>query len=588
MAINYAGEFPIPEAHLPERLRALLVPVDDNPLRMVEVSSRCEFDTYGPQFEYAHMIMAVVPDDVPEPMPLMDESSDGVVTYSVPVADKWGSSSNFASSVSGYDYVIASWGDGSHYSYNLAEKVWMMLGLTPRCVGNDGQRIIYDDLSLPEFGVAEGEVSTEYHWSPKRNITWRMSNEYLRKYLWMRGARGVRAFFYEAIVPDSLDIRNLMDEKEHVHLQPDNGWYRLDIREDQHGLRLQIWGTVTAVPSELCSEQSADGIVWPGIDGPMTHQRANALIHYAPVFLDDRFLERYEQSAFYRTTPAKGHGNWQCSPAYKGQWSFTECVRVGRNLICVPIRELYKGKPDREILHAHRFAFDPGVAAQFDLQEEHIVSKVGRLLDQLLGLGDNLSAIASTLGVTKSPDEIVGFSRTEIRANGWSAYPQLSRLAQVAPLGMPQQAFLSRCKNLHETWQRVPDGFLRMLLEKAGCPKKEINSLKSLKLLQALMNILVRLNANEEAIDAFAGTVEPEGWNGRNAALAPLFLNNDLRIADAHEAVGKCFEALQAMGFDIANVNQGYGRALDFVMNGVVDAFSALNDEAARLLARQA
>lgn len=586
MSIDYIAEFPIPAASLPERLRALLAPEDSNPRRMVDVTSRYEADTYGPRFEYVHMIMAVVPDEAPEPLPLLEESSDGVVSYSVPTADRWGISKHFTVSISGYDYVVASWGDGSHYSYSLSEKVWMALGLTPRCVGNDRQRVIYDDLSLPEFGVAEGEVSTEYYWSPKRDVTWRMSNEYLRKYLWMRGARGVRVFYYETLVPDIPAIRDLMGGGNHAHIQQDNCWFRLDIREDEHGLRLQVWGTVSAVSSKLCPDQSADGIVWPGIDGPMTHLRANSLVHDTPVFLDDRFLERYEQSTFYKTTPVRAHGKWWCSPAYKGQWSFTDCVRVGRNLICVPIRELYKGKPDREILHAHRFALEPALATQFDLQEEHVVSKVQRLLDQLLDLGDNLSALAGALGVAKAPEEIVGFSRREVLANGWLAYPQFSRLAQVVPLDMTQQAFLSRCKNLHEIWQRIPDGFLRTLLEKAGCPKKEINSLKSLKLLQALLNILLRLNANEDAVDALASNAAPEGWGDRNAALMPLFLNNDLRIADAHEALGNCLEALEGMGFDIAEVNQGYGRALDFVMDGVVEAFSTINREAARLLAR--
>ena len=125
---------------------------------------------------------------------------------------------------------------------------------------------------------------------------------------------------------------------------------------------------------------------------------------------------------------------------------------------------------------------------------------------------------------------------------------------------------------MHEVWQRLPDGFLKSLLERAGCPRASINELKSLKLLQALLNIVSRLNANEESSDAFQRNVEPEGWSDRNASMAPLFLNNDLRIADAHEAINKCLRnSVEVLGFDTANVNQGYGRALDFVMDGVIN-----------------
>ncbi len=130
------------------------------------------------------------------------------------------------------------------------------------------------------------------------------------------------------------------------------------------------------------------------------------------------------------------------------------------------------------------------------------------------------------------------------------------------------------------------DGFLKAILEKAGCTRVAVKPLKSLKLLEALLNVVARLNVNEEAQDAFQNAAEPEGWSDRNALMAPLFLNNDLRIADAHETVEQSLPMLQKLGFDIAHLNQGYGRALDFVMDGVITTFATINDEIGRLLAR--
>ena len=166
------------------------------------------------------------------------------------------------------------------------------------------QRVIFDDLSLPEFGVAEGEISTEYLYSPKRDVRWTMSNEYLRRYLWMRGTYGVRVFFYEAPVaglPRPSDSVGGRDSRATKALR--QVWYEFDIREHRGGLLIQVWASVVAVAPELSPEPSACGLVWPEFAQPMTHNRANALIKTMPVYLDDRFLERYEQSSFFDTRP---------------------------------------------------------------------------------------------------------------------------------------------------------------------------------------------------------------------------------------------------------------------------------------------
>ena len=215
LIINYLKEFPIPTTQLPLRLRSLLEPVGVDPQLRVEVASRYDVDQYGPSREYVHMVMALVPKPELALQGIKEVASEGVVYFSTPDVLEQGSLAKFNPSVSGFDYIVASWGDGSFYSYNLAEKVWMALGLSPRCLGGDIQQIIFDDLSLPEFGVVQGDISTEYHFSPKRNVSWTMSNEYLRRYLWMRGTYAVRIFYYETLLPDSPDLRAMIAGEVH-------------------------------------------------------------------------------------------------------------------------------------------------------------------------------------------------------------------------------------------------------------------------------------------------------------------------------------------------------------------------------------
>ena len=178
--------------------------------------------------------------------------------------------------------------------------------------------------------------------------------------------------------------------------------------------------------------------------------------------------------------PAPGY-----TPA-RGEAKFPDLTL--HKLIKVPMRELYKTKPDREIKHAHDHVLNPAQIAEFNQDEEHIVSKTGRFVDQLLDLGDRLAALSGMKSAApRDAAKNIGISRAELRAEGWSNYPELSRLAKVAPLSMTEQDFLSRCKNIHELWQCIPDGFLRDLLEGAGHTRSETKNLRSRKLLQGLL-----------------------------------------------------------------------------------------------------
>jgi len=255
VTFDYVANFPISEDRLPQRLRTLLEPVSLDPRQKVEVACIYEHDPYGADAEHVHLQTAVVQDDSDSPIGVINEAGQGVVEYSVPAGGK-GCASDFSPTLSGHDYIVAAWGSGSFFSFNLAEKVWMTLGLTPRCVGNNHQRVIYDDLGLPEFGVVDGEISNEYFWQPNRNISWKMSNEYLRRYLWLRGARGVRTFFYQKQFPRESKIRDLLGETNHVVLKPEDGpqWYTLDIREHNDGLLVQLWASVGAITRELCGD----------------------------------------------------------------------------------------------------------------------------------------------------------------------------------------------------------------------------------------------------------------------------------------------------------------------------------------------
>lgn len=543
---------------------------------MVEVAARFNKDTNGPNREYYHMSMVTVPETDSVSLDTFDNiPSEGVASFSIPTCSNKGGLSE------GYhrprlDHIVASWGDCSFYNFNLSEDVWMTMGLTPRCVGGDDQRIVYDDLSVPVIGVAKGEISSEFYYQPSRDIHWKMKNDYLRQYLWQKGHVGVRAFYYEGYVQKPEAYEPLLDDG-FFSDAPEAGWYDLRLVTTQHGILFQAQAAVIAITPDRCEDRDVHELIWPGDDAPMTKARTEKFPSQS-IYLRDSFLEKYEKNSVYSSMPYKYYDKFGCSPGYKGQWDFTECTRVGRNLIRTPVRELYKPKPDAEIFHAFSYAITEEEAKQFDFEQEHIVSKVFRFVDEIVGFGNNLHALAGRIGAHQhTPEEYTGFSPAEIEYSHWAKYPILSKLAQVAPLDMPEQDFLSRCKTLSEVLGRIKSGPLRRILVIAGCDQDHLSKLRGFKLIEVLSNLLEYLAENLESVEAFEGCAPAIDWKQRSRIVAPIFITNDLRNADAHESVKQCIDALERIGFDHANLSDGYGLALDYVFDRVVESLATLN-----------
>ena len=76
---DYLGDFPIGVQLLPSRSRSLLEPVGKSPDLRVDITTRFEFDPYGPAREHAFMIMALDPNAGPGSVAEFNETGHGVV-----------------------------------------------------------------------------------------------------------------------------------------------------------------------------------------------------------------------------------------------------------------------------------------------------------------------------------------------------------------------------------------------------------------------------------------------------------------------------------------------------------------------------
>jgi len=300
--INYIDDFPLKGTLLPEGLKNLLLPVNDNPPDlMIEITMR----QGTPAKKNCHMTMVTIPKSKIKSIRLIKDLADsGVISYSTPDCDKLGALKNLPQLPKNYDYLIASFGNSCFYNYNLSEKVWMTLGLSQRCIGNDDQSIVYDDLHKPIMSVAKGEATYEHLGKLSRNITWKMRNDYVREYLWMRGHVGVRVFYYEQLIEDTPEIRALIGGQ--YRYNSSNEWYDMNIFPLHGKFFLEVWATVVAVLPVKIPEKNIYTLKWPGDNQPMSENRILPFMQsssYKYIYLKDEFLEKYEKSHLYYSVP---------------------------------------------------------------------------------------------------------------------------------------------------------------------------------------------------------------------------------------------------------------------------------------------
>ncbi|EMH1274894.1 hypothetical protein VIW49_04695 [Enterobacter bugandensis] len=582
---DYVSKLPLPLTQVPQGLRELLCNEDAfNPQREVTVTHRYERNRYKDNYEYAHMTMATVPAEEAGNLKVLKESTDGLVASSIPHCTHQGGARDYNISISNYGYIVASWGGGTHFSFFLAEHVWMTLGLKPRLIGDTEQKVIFDDASQPDYNVAQGDVSSEYYFVSSKEVKWTMRNDYLRKYLWMKNFVGAKVFFYEAFIPRTKEVSSLLAGNKHYRL--DLPWIEFEIADHGENVILQTWATIPAIEPVCCPDLDADTLVWPGHSSAMTKLKSSDIKNNEYVFVDDGFLTKYEKDASFDSVPYHDGTTFKVAPSYGGQWSFRDCTRLGRNIIKIPFYELYRGIPQKEIYHVFNYALDPNNINKSDLVGENIVSRTYRLAAELARLNDNLVALGSAVNVELSNSDIFEINHRELAAEGITNYPVLQKLSYVAPKDMHEQDFLSRCKTLNEIINKIKPGSLRKLLVAMGVKKHDIEKTQTLKLLQALLNFSESIIEQNEEPFALKHAIEFSDYKKPNPNLAYLFINNDLRNTEAHEVVDKSMEHLAKLGFDTATLISGYSQALDFIFDGVIENLKIINNSFEKALGK--
>lgn len=453
----------------------------------------------------------------------------------------------------------------------------MTYGLAQRSV--EGGMVYWDDPQAPRHNVVSVTPPSVWKFPLGTHAYVSISRDYLQDYLTLRHMALVQIFWEIRWGKIDPEIEKRLGDEEGIDIDyPDRRMQIGRAMGEHDSVFAQVWGArLLAMPGALpitAETLDDDGLIWPGIDEPVTNEVARGLHMTDYVYVDDAVLSAYEGRPGFSIFPESG------SVSHGTQWSVSFCDRIGRNTIRLETRKLYEGARAEVVRYWHKFAVAPlpYSALKAALDEPNIASRAKSVTYALVGLGEALSDLAETLHLGISPEEFVGLRRAALDYSGWWTAEVAEPASRNAPLSLPADAFLDRCMTLGKLLiEGLSEAKLRALLLAAGVPAKDIKGLGSLKLLDRVVCLTQLAKATGLSLTkdgaALWERLSKEGTTP-DQPISRLFALYDVRILKAHKASDrdqKLQGELKRFAIKPGEEASGYGKTLD----RVYDALSA-------------
>lgn len=272
--------------------------------------------------------------------------------------------------------------------------------------------------------------------------------------------------------------------------------------------------------------------------------------------------------------------------SFGGQWSVGFCHRVGRDVICLELKKLYEGTPDREIRHWHAHSIAPTVQLNGANagKARNIGLRAKELVLALTAVGEKLSTLAAKLNLPERTGAgFVGLDREFLEFNGWWEGPFVEPVTHHVPLGMDRAAFLNRCLDLDKlVIEALAERYLRPMVRELGVTDPKLDSWRGLKLLDRVACLAQVANATGLSLatsgSEIAMRLERDG-TGPAQPLKRLFAISDLRQVEGHrkqDADARVEGALERFGLDVSSAASGWGSVLDTIYDGAIEELSSL------------
>jgi hypothetical protein len=482
-----------------------------------------------------------------------------------------------------YEPLVLSWRSHDHTVFVPEPGFLMTYGLAPRSVGNGA--VHWDDPAGPVRDIVKVSALSVYSFPKCTHASVSICKEYLQDYLTLRKKALVQSFREKRFSSTDSEIEERLGSEECVDLDTPNRLLRLFRLDPQVVITEASGGRVLALPGPLPISNDpleAEGLIWPGFDGPVVHARAMGMMPSDHVYVDDRVLADYEGRADFVVVPETG-------AVYFGtRWAVGYCRRIGRNLIRLELKKLYEGVPAGVTQSWHKFAVEPPPAGAYPaiLDEPNIGKRAKALTYAIVNLGENLAALARRVGLSElAPDSFVGLRRSDLDYRGWWKFPAAEPIGRHVPLSMPVDAFLDRCLSINKlAVEGLIEQSLRKMLHAMEVPPKEIEKLRTLKLLDCVVRMCQVARASGLSLTTSGGEIwQRLSKNGTDPPqpISRMFALNDMRNLKGHSSnyQKKLAACLGPFGINPSEAAVGYGIILDRMYDALIAEIGSVNEK---------
>jgi hypothetical protein len=471
-----------------------------------------------------------------------------------------------------YEPLVLAWNSHHTTVLQVDPGFLMTYGLVPR--PGQGGTVYWDDPQTPQHGVVTVSPPSVRKNSLGTHAYVSIAKDFLQDYLTQRHMALVQVFWEIRWAAIDADIHEKLGDLEgnSVHFA-DRRFTLGRHMGERDTIFAQVWGArLIALPGGLpisSDPLDEEGLVWPGIETPVTNFVADSLGINTFFYVEDSVLADFEGRPEFTIHPESG------SVSHGTQWSVGYCDRVGRNLIRVEPKKLYEGAPPEIIRHWHKFAVAPVPDSAYPaiLDEPNIAKRAKDITFAMAGLGEVLADLARSVGLADlAPEDFAGLRIPALIYRGWWTFDAAEAVARHVPLALSVDAFLDRCMSLDKlVIEGLSEGSLRQTLQAIGVPSDAIAKFRTLKLLDSVVRLA-------HLADTTALSISKNGallWERLAKEdiipaqpVAHLFALYDVRILKAHKAGDRnkrLQDELERFGVAPGEVAAGYGKILDHI-----------------------
>jgi len=350
---------------------------------------------------------------------------------------------------------------------------------------------------------------------------------------------------------------------------------------DNYKYNIQIWGRqVILIPkSSPISNPKPILLKWPGFENELSEEDVRKpMVDY--VYVLDHYLMEYENKEEFTLYPESGGVN------YQNWWMLSFCQREGRDCVSFELRKLYEGVPPDIIKEINKFAVEKEIVDENILKfgNRNIASRARKIIYGYLDLFLALSKLFISVELFYDEEELCSFLKEKIDYYGWFHFMELRKLGNVAKLESTENEFLNRCRDLYSLFESIKEKPLRAFLRKINIQTDEIESLKTIKLLELIIKILkVSIETGLEIASNSTEILKRINFPIKLEEISFLFFLYDIRTYASHregsDTIKKYHHALDFFNIDKDFMkSHGWGIAIDKVYDKTIASLERIKD----------